>query len=132
SPAQPTAKKEERGEKRATDEPPLRKGAAEFRRRHLQYLGFLRLHARTRESRGSLQHRHIADEIARLRDGENLFFAFSRFEDFDFAAKNDRQSEVTLAGFVNQLAFFYRPASAQSLELLQLAIVELGKGNGSS
>ena len=51
-----------------------------------------------------LQHRDVADEIALVRRGENLFGAIACLESFDFAAQENGQSEIALPGLIDQLA----------------------------
>ena len=47
--------------------------APEFIRGHIKNLGLVGGHSRCRERRRPLQHRHVSDEIALVRDGEFLF-----------------------------------------------------------
>ena len=51
----------------------------------------------------SLQHRHVANEIALMRRGKNLFGIVALLESFDFAAQKNGQSEIALSGLINQI-----------------------------
>jgi hypothetical protein len=51
--------------------------------------------------------------------------AVARLEHLQFAIDDDRWPEITLSGFVNELAFAHETAFSQRFELRELTIVEL-------
>jgi hypothetical protein len=51
-----------------------------------------------------LQHRHVADEIALVRDRKFLLDVIPPLEDLYFATQNNGQPNVPLASFVHHLA----------------------------
>ena len=95
----------------------------------LQHFGFLRFHPRARQRRGSLQHRHIAEKIARVRSGENLFDAIARLEDFEFSLQRDREREFALTRFENEIAATKRAALPQRLQQRELLVAQFRKSD---
>ena len=77
---------------------------SEFIRGHVQNLGFIRCHSRSRERRCPLQHCHVADEIALVRNREFLLDVIPPLDYLDFATQNNSQPNVPLASFVHHLA----------------------------
>ena len=59
------------------------------------------------QGRRALQHRHVADEIALVRGGENLFGIVALLESFDFAAQENGQAEIALSSLINQITASY-------------------------
>jgi hypothetical protein len=76
-----------------------------------------------------LQHRHIADEVAFVRNGELLFDIVPPLDDLYFAAQNNGQTDVPLPGFVHHVAALHGTALSQRFEQRKLIIVQLGKSN---
>src|SRR5262245_10261428 len=77
--------------------------APELSRRDMKNLGLVRCYARGRERRCALQHCHVADEIALVCDSEFHFDIIPALEDLYFAAQNNSQTDVALAGFVHDV-----------------------------
>ena len=57
-------------------------------RGHFQNLGFIRLASRAGQRRCAIEHRHVADEIARPGGRQDLLLSVARLEDFEFAAQD--------------------------------------------
>jgi hypothetical protein len=95
----------------------------------MEHLGFVCGYSRSRERRGSLQHRHIADEIALAGCPQNLFGAIALRENLYFTAKHNRQTQVALTGFEKNIAAPGRTPLSDRLKQRQLTIVELGESN---
>src|SRR6266568_3807249 len=72
--------------------------------RDFQNFGLFRLHARCGQRGGALQHRNVADEVALPARGEDLLRTFPCFEDFGFAAQDNRQAEIALPCFEDKFA----------------------------
>ena len=53
----------------------------------------------------------------------------ARLEDFQLAAQDRRQPEITLAGFVYQFAAPHDTARTEGLQHGELPVIELRKGN---
>src|SRR5262249_4827526 len=99
----------------------------EFSRRHVQDLGLVRCHSRCRERRRPLQHRHVADETALVRDREFLFYVVPPLDDLYFATQDNSQTDVALPGFVYHLATLHDATLSEWLKQRKLMIVELGE-----
>jgi hypothetical protein len=77
-----------------------------------------------------LQHRHVANETALVRGCEKLLGAVTLFEYLDFAAQNNRQANVSLPGFVNDVTALHKRLLSQGPKQRQLMIVELWERDG--
>ena len=77
--------------------------AAKFRRRHMKNFALVRRDPRAGKSGRALQHRNIADEIARARGRENLLGIIPLLERVQFAAEHNRQAEIALARFEDRV-----------------------------
>ncbi len=97
-PLQPLPPHDERVHDQLAHPGKLGERPAELLRRHVQQLGLVRFHARAGERRSALEHRDVADEIARARRGQDLLRAFAIFEDLHLAAEDDDEWEIALAG----------------------------------
>jgi hypothetical protein len=58
-----------------------------------------------------------------------LLLPVARLEDFELAAQNRRQPQITLARFVYQFAAPHDAARAERLQHGELSVIELRKGN---
>src|SRR5713101_8053008 len=76
-----------------------------------------------------MQHRHVANEIALVRRGENLFGIIALLESFDFAAQENGQSEIALSSLINQITALHDASFAQRLKQKKLVIVQFRKGD---
>jgi hypothetical protein len=76
-----------------------------------------------------LQHCHVSDEFALVRDGEFLFDVIPSLKDLQFAAQNDSQADVPLPGFVDNVPAFGDTALAEWLKQRKLVIVKLNMRN---
>ncbi len=74
-----------------------------------------------------MQHRNIADEVALPARGKDLLRTFPCFEDFGFAAQDNRQAEIALPCFEDKFATSQRAPLSEWLEQRELAIVEFRK-----
>src|SRR5262245_45128591 len=101
----------------------LRQHAPEFSRGHVQNLGLVRCHARSRERRCPLQHRHVADEITRVPNREFLFDVVPPLEDLYFAAQDNRQANVSLSRLVHYLVTLHDTALSERFKQRELVIV---------
>jgi hypothetical protein len=70
------------------------------------------------------------NETARARSREDLLLPVARIEDFQLAAQDRRQPEITLAGFKYQFPAPYDAARAKWLQHGEFPIIELWKGYG--
>src|SRR5437879_12349842 len=75
------------------------------------------------------QHRHVANEIALMRRGENLFGIVALLESFYFAAQENGQSEIALSSLINQITALHEASFAQWLKQRKLVIVQFRKGD---
>src|SRR5262249_20318425 len=105
----------------------LRQHASEFSRRHVQNLGVVRCYSGSRERRCTLQHRHVSNEIALVRDCEFLFGVVPSLEDLYFAAQNNSKTDVALAGFVHYISALHSPTLSERFKQRKLMIVQFGK-----
>ena len=78
---------------------------------------------------GAHKHRNVPNETAGAAGREDLLLPIARFEDFQLAAQDHRQPEITLASFKHQFPAPYDAARAKRLQHGELPIIELWKGN---
>jgi hypothetical protein len=70
-----------------------------------------------------LQHGDVPNEIARMRNCEFLLDVVSLLKYSYLAAQHNRQTDIALPGFVNDIASFNDAALSQRLEQRKLMIV---------
>jgi hypothetical protein len=70
-----------------------------------------------------LQHRHVADEIALVRNSEFLFDIVPLLDDLYFAAQNNSQADVSRPGLVHNVPALHDTALSQWFEQRKLMIV---------
>src|SRR5215471_12018276 len=95
----------------------------EFVRWHVQDLRLVRRHSRSRQRGCALQHSHVADEIALVRDCEFQFDVVPSLEDLYFAAQNNSQTDIPLPGLVHHVPALGDTALSQLFEQRKLMIV---------
>jgi hypothetical protein len=70
-----------------------------------------------------LQHRHVADEIALVRNCEFLFDVVPPLEHLDFAMQNNSQTNIALPGFVHDIIPLHHPTLSEWFKQRKLMIV---------
>src|SRR6476659_10535958 len=96
--------------------------APEFSGRHVEDLAVVRCHSCGGERRCALQHRHIADEIALVRNGEFLFDVVPSLEDLYFATQNNSQPDVPLPRLIHHVSALDDLTSSEWFEQRKLMI----------
>ena len=76
-----------------------------------------------------MQHRHITDEIALVRNREFLFDVVPPLEDLYFAAQHNSQPDVPLPGFVHYFSLLRDTAFSKWFKQRKLMIVQLCESN---
>src|SRR5262245_48798645 len=95
----------------------------EFVRGHVQDLRLGRCHSRSRQRGCALQHSHVADEIALVRDCEFQFDVVPPLEDLYFAAQNNSQTDIPLAGLIHYVSALHEMPLCKWFKQRKLMVV---------
>jgi len=98
-------------------------------RGHFQNFALVCFASPAGQCRGAHERRYVPDETARACSREDLLLPVARLEDFQLAAQDRRQPEITLARFEYQFPAPHDAARAKGLQHGKLSVIELRKGN---
>ena len=96
---------------------------------HFQNFALFGFASRAGQRCGAHEHCHVPDETARTCSREDLLLPVARLEDFQLAAQDRRQPEITLARFEYQFAAPHDAPRAEGLKHGELPVIELRKGH---
>ena len=126
---QPLPTHDERAHDRLADARQLGQRLAKPICGHFQIFALIRFASRAGQRRGAREHRNVPDETARACSREDLLLPVARLKDFQLAAQDRRQPEITLARFVYQFAAPHDAARAERFEHGELPIIEFREGD---
>ena len=124
---QPLPTHDERAHDRLADARQLRERLAKPFRGHFQNFALLGFASRAGHRRRAHERRHVPDETARARSREDLLLPVAQLEDFQLAAQDRRQPEITLARFVYHFAAPHDAARAEGSSMASCWSSSFGK-----